>query len=379
MYDLIIIGGGPAGSAAAVYAARKQLKTLFLTAEWGGQSIVSPDIQNWIGTPSISGDALAKSLRAHVEAYAGTALTVMAPRKAVSLTSSDTSVTVVDDKGDSYEARAALVATGSIRRKLEIPGADIFDQKGLTYCASCDGPLFAGADVVVVGGGNAAFETAAQLLAYTKSVTMLNRGDSYRADQVTVDKVLSYANMKAIQNVEPTEVVGEQFVTGIKYKDMKTGEEALLPVTGVFVEIGLIPNTEWLGDAVALNAGMHIIADPRTQRAYLPRPMGDSAARHGVSYDHRSSARLFEATSSAEHEEGVQKVYSSGTESGDESVLNSTMTESQGPHNEADGLSMSPRVWAAGDCTNAPYHQNNIAAGDAVKAVEDIFASLHAR
>ena len=307
MYDLIIIGGGPAGSAAAVYAARKQLKTLFLTAEWGGQSIVSPDIQNWIGIPHISGDALAKSLRAHVEAYAGDSLTIMAPRKAVSLVSNDTSITVTDDKGGVYESKTALVTTGSIRRKLEIPGAEMYDQKGLTYCASCDGPLYAGADVVVIGGGNAAFETAAQLLAYAKSVTMLNRGDSYRADAVTVQKVLSHANMKAIQNVEPQEVLGEQFVTGIRYKDLKTNEEIVLPVTGVFVEIGLIPNTEWLNGAVALNAGNHIVTDPRTQRTG------------------------------------------------------------------------NPHIWAAGDCTNAPYHQNNIAVGDAVKAIEDIYASLHAR
>jgi alkyl hydroperoxide reductase subunit F len=308
MYDLIIVGGGPAGSAAAVYAARKQLKTLFLTAEWGGQSIVSPDIQNWIGIPHISGDALAKSLRAHVEAYAGDSLTIVAPRKAVSLMSShEASIAITDDKGDTYEAKAALITTGSIRRKLEVPGADIFDQKGLTYCASCDGPLYAGQDVVVVGGGNAAFETAAQLLAYVKSVTMINRGDSYRADAVTIQKVLSHTNMRSIQNAEPQEVIGGPFVTGIRYKDMLTGAETTLPVTGIFVEIGLIPNTAWVGTAVALNVGGHIVTDPRTQRT------------------------------------------------------------------------SNPQIWSAGDCTDAPYHQNNIATGDAVKAIEDIYASLHAR
>src|SRR3990167_8726481 len=136
MYDLIIVGGGPAGAAAAIYAARKQLKTLFLTMEWGGQSTVSTEIQNWVGTPKISGAELAANLRKHVEEY----------------------------KGEFLEVRSPAEATG----------LKTFDHQGLTYCASCDGPLFAGQDVVVVGGGNAAFETSLQLLAYCKTVTLVN-------------------------------------------------------------------------------------------------------------------------------------------------------------------------------------------------------------
>jgi len=307
MYDLIIVGGGPAGSSAAVYAARKQLKTLFVTFEWGGQSTVSPDIQNWIGEKNISGGELAKKLREHVESYTGDFLTILSPKKASSFSADDEKVVVTLDDGSKHEGRTLLITTGADRRKLNVPGAKEFDQKGLTYCASCDGPLFSGQDVVVIGGGNAGFETAAQLLAYVKSVTLLHRGDAFKADQITTKKVLSHPNMTGLLNAEPTEILGDKFVTGVKYKDTKTSEEKTLDVTGVFVEIGLVPNTGWLGDSVEMTDYKQVKVDHRTQK------------------------------------------------------------------------SCHARVWAAGDVTNAAYHQNNIAAGDAVKAVEDIYLYLHSR
>jgi alkyl hydroperoxide reductase subunit F len=185
MYDLIIIGGGPAGSAAAVYAARKQLKTLLIVKEWGGQSTVSEDIQNWVGTPHISGADLAKSLRAHVEEYKGEILTILEDT-VEKVSGTDGDFTVTSTKGINA-SKSVLVATGSTRRKLEAEGAKELEHKGLTYCASCDGPLFSGMDVVVVGGGNAGFESAAQLLAYCKSVTLLSRSEP-RADAITVEK-----------------------------------------------------------------------------------------------------------------------------------------------------------------------------------------------
>jgi alkyl hydroperoxide reductase subunit F len=304
MYDLIIIGGGPAGAAAAVYAARKQLKTLQITAEWGGQSNVSTEIQNWIGTPKIAGADLADALKKHVEEYRGEFLEIVSPKLATGLKTYDNHVEVVISDGTVYKGKALLVAAGAQRRKLEVPGAAEFDNKGLTYCASCDGPLFGGMDVAVVGGGNAAFETALQLLAYCKSVTLLNRSENFRADEISVAAAKSKPQFKAITGVVPTEVVGEQFVTGIKYKDA-TGTERLLPVAGIFVEIGLLPNTGWIGDALAMNETKQIKVDPRTQRT------------------------------------------------------------------------SHPRVWAAGDITDGIYHQNNIAAGDAVKALEDIYMFIH--
>jgi len=304
MHDLIIVGGGPAGAAAAVYAARKQLKTLLVVEEWGGQSAISSDVQNWIGTPSISGADLADSLKKHAEAYSGRFLEIRSPSRAVTLEPKSDSVTVVLKDGKREEARAVLITTGARRRILEVPGAKEYDQKGLTYCASCDGPLFENKDVAVIGGGNAGFETALQLLAYCKSVTLLHKSDKFKADEISVEAALKNPKMRAITNAEPTEVVGEQFVTGLRWKDGKTAKEELLPVEGIFVEIGLLPNTEWLGTALNINEFKQIKIDERTQKT------------------------------------------------------------------------SHPRVWAAGDCTDGRYHQNNIAAGDAVKALEDIYLFL---
>jgi alkyl hydroperoxide reductase subunit F len=303
-YDVAIMGGGPAGAAAAVYAARKRLKTVLITDEWGGQSNVSPIIQNWIGDISISGADLAKKLRAHVESYAGPWLTLITGDRVLSVEDGNP-LSLTLRSGKTISTKTILIASGANRRRLDVPGADTFDQKGLTYCASCDGPLFADQDVAVIGGGNAAFETALQLLAYCKSVTMVNRSDSYRADEVTVEKVLANPKLRAIKNASILEVTGEKFVNGLRYKD-STGEH-LLSVAGIFVEIGLVPNTDWLGSLVALDATKHVVADPRTQRT------------------------------------------------------------------------SHPRIWAAGDVTDATYHQNNIAAGDAVKALEDMYVYLHTK
>ncbi len=301
MYDLIIIGGGPAGAAAAIYASRKQLKTVLIVEDWGGQSSVSTEVQNWIGTIAISGADLGDSLRKHVEAYAGTILEIQRGTRATALATFDDHVEITTAKGENVEAKTVLVSSGANRRTLDVPGAKEFDQKGLTYCASCDGPLFADKDVAVIGGGNAGFETALQLLAYCKTVTLLNRGNALRADEISIAAAKAHPNMRIRMNAEPTQVLGSQFVTGLKYTDAKTKAETTLAVEGIFVEIGLLPNTTWMGDTVAKNKVGQIIVDPRTGRA------------------------------------------------------------------------SHPRVWAAGDCTDGLYHQNNIAAGDAVKALEDIY------
>lgn len=304
MYDLIIIGGGPAGISAGVYASRKQLKTLFITKEWGGQSIVSPDIQNWIGTPHIPGDQLAKNLEAHLKEYAQEYVTITSGVLVQKVAkNADGTFSVTLDSGETHTAKSVLLATGSVRRKLAVPGADTFDNKGLTYCASCDGPLFAGRDVVVIGGGNAGFETAAQLLAYTKSVTLLHHGDSFKADPVTVKRVLANEHMTAITNAKTKEIQGEAFVSGVVYTD-KDGVDHTLPAGGVFVEIGLMPSTDYVAELLELDEYKRIKIDPWTQQTSVPG------------------------------------------------------------------------IWSAGDCTNVKYHQNNISAGDAVRALEDIYVHL---
>ncbi len=304
--DLVIIGGGPAGVAAGVYAARKKLKTTLITDAWGGQSAVSEDIQNWIGTPHISGADLGKTLKAHLVEYAADQVTIAEGVRATAVEKIDGGFKVTTTDGKSIETSTVLITAGSERRKLPAKNADQFEHKGLTYCASCDGPLFSDQDVVVVGGGNAAFESAAQLLAYTKSVTLLNRGETFRADPVTVEKVSAHPNMRIIKNVEILEVTGDVFVHGLIYKNSQTGEVVTLPTAGIFVEIGLLPNTQFLNGLVKLNEVGQVIIDPWTQQASV---------------------------------EGI---------------------------------------WAAGDCTNVLYHQNNIAVGDAVRALEDIYTHLRA-
>ena len=305
MNDLTIIGGGPAGVAAGVYASRKQLRSTLITEGFGGQSVVSSEIQNWIGTTEVSGEEWAKMLEDHVQAYAGDVLDIWKGQRVATVEQiDDLHFKTTTHNGDEVESKSVLVAVGSHRRKLDIPGAEKFDNKGISYCASCDGPLFAGQDVVVIGGGNAGFESAAELLAYSNSVTLLHRRDEFKADPVTVEKVQARDNFTAVTNVEPVDINGEQFVESLVYKDVNTGEQTEIPAGGVFVEIGLVPNTTFVQNLLDLNDMGQIKIDPWTQQASI------------------------------------------------------------------DG------VWSAGDCTNVLYHQNNIAAGDGVRALEDIYKRL---
>ena len=304
MNDLIIIGGGPAGIAAGVYASRKRVKTVLITEEIGGQSTVSDGIQNWIGTVNIPGTELAKNLREHLLAYKDDVLTLAEGEKVEKLEKIEGGFRATTTSGTTTDAKAVLLAAGAGRKQLQVPGANIFEHKGVTYCASCDGPIFAGQDVAVVGGGNAGMETAAQLLAYAKSVTIIHRRSEFKADAITVEKVLKHPNLRAMTDTEPLEVHGEKFVTGMTVKNVKTGETELLPVTGVFVEVGVLPNTAFAKEVVTLDEVGRVITDAKNQRTNV---------------------------------EGV---------------------------------------WAAGDCTDELYHQNNIAAGDGVKALEDIYQWL---
>ena len=306
LYDLAIIGGGPAGIGAGVYSARKELKTLFITKDWNSQSVVSEGIENWIGTVKIPGPDFAKSLEKHLRAYSRDFVDIHIGESCEKIEKSENGFQIITSK-NKYETKTILIATGSQRKKLEVKGADIFENKGLTYCASCDGPLFADQDVIVVGGGNAAFETASQLLAYCKSVTLINRSDKFRADPITIDAVSKNNHFKIIKNTVPKEIKGDKFVKSFVYTDLQTNTDIELPVTGVFVEIGSIPTIYFVKDLVKLDEWNHIIVDPRNQKTSM---------------------------------EGI---------------------------------------WAAGDCTDGLYHQNNIATGDAIKALEDIYLFLKAR
>ncbi len=273
IYDLIIVGGGPAGAAAGVYAARKRVKTLLITESWGGQSEVSPDVQNWIGIASMSGIELAKKVEEHVKAYADDVLEFDEGSKVVEVKElvpvSDPTgpkFEVKTDKGKVYETRAIIVASGGRRRKLNVPGSDKFESKGIVYCASCDAPLFKGKDVAVIGGGNAGLETAQQLLAYAPKIYILEYAEEFRGDPVTREAVFKDPKVTPITMAETVEVKGDQFVSALVYKDRKTGEVKELPVQGVFVEIGSIPNTEFVKGLVEMNKYGEIVLDHKYAR-----------------------------------------------------------------------------------------------------------------
>ena len=265
-YDLIIIGGGPAGAAAGVYASRKKIKTILMAPDFGGQSSVSADVQNFVGIISLSGNELAERLKKHVEAYAGDVLDIKDGLRATSVKKILGGFEVVTDTNDVFQTKTVLVCAGSSRRKLKVPGADRLDNRGISYCATCDAPLFSGQDVVVIGGGNAGFESAQQLLIYCPSVILLEFGTTFRADPVTVEQVSKNPKFKAITNTETVEIKGENRVEAIVYKDRIGGEVHELKIGGVFVEIGSIPNSSMVKDLCTLDAYGQIIVDHKTQR-----------------------------------------------------------------------------------------------------------------
>lgn len=269
MQELIIIGGGPAAAGAAVYSARKKIKTLTITPEFAGQSVVSNEIGNWIGSKSISGLDLSKNLEDHVRSFVGPDLAIEEDR-VVSVTKSEKGFIVTTEKSKSFETLTLLVASGSRRKRLGIPGEDRLDGKGVAWCATCDAPLFSGVDVVVIGGGNAGLESVLDLHAYAKKIYLLHRRDNLKADEVTQEKVRALSNVEIILNTEPKEILGDNFVSGLRCLDKVANEEKTLPVSGIFIEIGSLPNSDFVKDLVERNVIGEIVVDHKTQSSSLP-------------------------------------------------------------------------------------------------------------
>jgi len=269
MYDLIIVGGGPGGVAAGVYAARKKMKTALITDSFGGQSLVSNGIENWIGTKSISGFDLAKNLEEHLRAQAGIDI-IDGDLVAAVAKRDDGTFGVTTKNGKTLETKFILLTSGSRRKRLGVPGEDQFDGKGVVFCTTCDAPLFGGKTVAVVGGGNSALEGVEDLLMYASKIYLIVRSEVLRGDPVTQEKVKNNPKVEIIWNAVIEEIKGETFVNGINYKDGKTGESKTLALDGVFVEIGLLPNSDFVKDIVALNATGHVIIDARTQQTSCP-------------------------------------------------------------------------------------------------------------
>lgn len=304
IYDLIIIGGGPAGVAAGIYAARKKLKTVLITDSFGGQSIVSDDIQNWIGEKRISGFDLAKKLEEHLRVYSDI-VDIKISEKVIKINEISGGLETETDKGNKYQGKAIILAAGARRRKLGLPSEKKLEGRGVAYCSTCDAPLFKNKKVAVIGGGNAGLEAAQDLFSYASEVYLLDYGEALKGDQVTQDEIKNNPKLKQIiLNTQILEILGDKFVTGLKYQDRKTEEIKELKLDGVFVEIGSVPNSEMVKGLVDLDKYGQVIID----------------SKHAA-------------------------------------------TSHQG-------------IFAAGDITDDPYKQNNISAGDAVKATLAAYAYL---
>jgi len=298
MYDLIIIGGGPAGIAAGIYASRKKIKSLLITDSFGGQSIVSDKIENWIGEKEISGFELAKKLENHLKSQQG--IEILENELVSKIEKIENGFKVFTNNNKVFETKYILVASGSSHRKLNVLGEKEFEGRGVFYCATCDAPLMKNKTAAVIGGGNSGLEAVLDLIPYASSIYLLEYGEKLKGDAITQEKIKSNPKVQIITLAQTIEITGENFVSGLKYKDRQTNEIKELKVDGVFVEIGSTPNSFLVKDLVNLNNFGEIIVDPKTQQTSL---FG---------------------------------------------------------------------IWAAGDVTDFPYKQNNIAIGHAISAILNI-------
>lgn len=239
MYDLIIIGAGPAGITASVYAARKKMDFLVISRDIGGQTAWSGDIENYTGYQFITGPELTVKFEEHMRKY-GTGL--KEDEEVTEIRKKGSVVSVKTDKG-SYEAKTAIISSGKRSKELGVPGEKEFKNKGLTYCATCDGPLFSGKDVAVIGGGNSGLDAALQLIRIANHIYLINTAPTLTGDAIMQEKIKKSDKVSILNNTQITAVFGDKFVKEIKAKSKD--KEKSLAVQGVFVEIGLIPNSEF--------------------------------------------------------------------------------------------------------------------------------------
>jgi alkyl hydroperoxide reductase subunit F len=251
-YDVLIVGGGPAGASAAIYAARKGLRTGIVAEHFGGQVSNTLDIENLIGTKKTDGPKLVRALEEHVKEYA---VDIHNLQRAKSITKSDL-VEVELENGAVVKGKTVIISTGASWRKLGVPGEEHFANKGVAYCPHCDGPLFKGKNVAVIGGGNSGVEASIDLAGIVGHVTVLQRGPKLTADAVLVNKLESLSNVTILTNAVTDEIYGTDKVKGIRYNFDKSVE-----VEGVFIQIGLVPNTDWLKGSIALTQWGEVIID----------------------------------------------------------------------------------------------------------------------
>lgn len=259
MYDLIIIGAGAAGITAAIYAKRSNLNFEILSKDIGGLTLWSPDIENYTGYHHLSGIELIEKFKEHMADY-----NINIRYETVQKISKKKDCFIVKTDEKEYETKTAIICSGSSPRKLGIPGSDQFEGKGLAYCATCDGPLFAGKEVAVVGGGDSAIAAALSLLQVVKKVYILNFTDDLTAKDMTMkDKVLKNSKVSVINNAKTLEVLGDELVTGIVYE--QKGQKKTLNVEGIFVEIGHARNIDFAKGVVKMTEREEIIVDREMQ------------------------------------------------------------------------------------------------------------------
>ncbi|HOB46488.1 MAG TPA: alkyl hydroperoxide reductase subunit F [Zoogloea sp.] len=257
-FDVLVVGGGPAGAAAAVYAARKGIRTGVVTERFGGQVLDTLAIENFISVKETEGPRLAAALEEHVKQYD---VDIINLQRAEALVPGDL-IEIKLASGASLKSKTVILSTGARWRDMNVPGETEYRTKGVTYCPHCDGPLFKGKAVAVIGGGNSGVEAAIDLAGVVSHVTLLEFDSKLRADAVLVKKLESLPNVKIIVSAQTTEVNGDgQKVTGLTYKDRVSGEMHQVALAGIFVQIGLLPNTQWLKGTVELSPRGEIIVD----------------------------------------------------------------------------------------------------------------------
>ena len=262
-YDVLIVGGGPAGAAAAIYAARKGIRTGIAAERFGGQVLDTMAIENFISVQETEGPKLAAALEQHVRQYD---VDIMNLQRAEKLVHGGELVEVQLANGASLKGKTVILTTGARWRQMNVPGENEYRNKGVAYCPHCDGPLFKGQRVAVIGGGNSGVEAAIDLAGIVSHVTLIEFDHQLRADAVLQRKLHSLPNVKVITSAMTTEVTGDgQKVNGLVYEDRGNNEKHALALEGIFVQIGLLPNTEWLKGTVALSPRGEIIVDERGQ------------------------------------------------------------------------------------------------------------------
>ncbi|MBD9369387.1 alkyl hydroperoxide reductase subunit F [Xanthomonas sp. XNM01] len=264
-FDVLVVGGGPAGAAAAIYAARKGIRTGVAAERFGGQVLDTMAIENFISVPHTEGPKLAAALEQHVREYE---VDVMNLQRASALVpaGADGLVEIKLENGASLKSKSVILSTGARWRQMNVPGEDQYRNKGVAYCPHCDGPLFKGKRVAVIGGGNSGVEAAIDLAGIVAHVTLVEFDGQLRADEVLQRKLRSLSNVRIVTSAQTTEVLGDgSKVTGLVYKDRTGGDSHRVELEGVFVQIGLLPNTEWLKGTVALSPRGEIIVDDRGQ------------------------------------------------------------------------------------------------------------------